>query len=143
MSGDTRHEEARYGEGSEPLTWFERARLRRSVNVSALERWLTATDGSLRRSYIAHFASEVTPDDLRASHRELGSTEEALSELERTLAAPPPPEGEPVRAPGGNARERPLTFRFIPTQQLIVQFTPPDDPSLRALWDAIEPSVHG
>ena len=91
---------------------------------------------------IAHFAQEVTPDDLRASHVELGGTDEELAELEQMLAEPLPAEG-PVQVPGPDAPPGALAFSLIPYQQLVVRVTPPDDPSLRALWDAIEPADDG
>jgi hypothetical protein len=131
-----------YGTGSEPLTAIERARLRRGVRVEALERWLTATGGEMRRLIIAHFAREVTPEDLRAPYAELRSTDGELADLERTLAEPLPVEG-PVHVPGPDAPPGALAFSVIPFQQLILEITPPDDPSLHALWDAIEPADHG
>jgi hypothetical protein len=127
-----------YGVGTEPLTVIERSRLRPTVRVAALEAWLAATGGDARRTVIAHFAQEVTPDDLRATHFELGSTAEELAELERSLVEPLPPAG-PLHTPGPDAPPGAVAFVPVPYQQLVVQITPPDEPSLRALWEAIEP----
>jgi hypothetical protein len=132
-----------YGAGSEPLTAVECARLRPSVRVAALERWLVATGGEARRLVIAHFAQEVTPDDLRASHMELGGTDEELAELEEMLAEPLPSEEGPVHVPGPDAPPGALAFSVVPYGQLVVRFEPPDDPSLQAFWDAIEPADNG
>lgn len=132
-----------YGTGSEPLTAVECARLRPSVRVAALEQWLAATGGAVRRLVIAHFAQEVTPDDLRASHVELGGADEELVELDEMLAEPLPAEEGPVHVPGPDAPPGALAFSAVPYRQLIVQFEPPDDASLQALWDAIEPADDG
>jgi hypothetical protein len=127
-----------YGTGSEPLTVDERARLRLSVRVEALERWLAATGGEARRSVIAHFAVEVTADDIRASYVELASSDESLAELNQTLEEPLPSEG-PVHEPGPDAPPGAVAYTVIPHEDFIIQVTPPDDAALRALWDDIEP----
>jgi hypothetical protein len=129
-----------YGIGTEPLTMFERARLRPTVRVVALEAWLAATGGDGRRAVIAHFAQEVTPDDLRAAHVELGGTAAELAELEGILAEPLP-SVEPLHTPGPGAPPGALAFVPIPYEQFLLQLAPPDEPSLRSLWEAIEPSV--
>ena len=96
-------------DGPEPLTVFERARRRSTVRVAALETWLAATAGEARRLVIAHFAQDVTPDDLRAAYLELGSPAEELAELERVLSEPLPPAG-PLHTPGPDAPPGALAF---------------------------------
>lgn len=130
--------DSEYGTGSEPLTGVERARLRPSVRVEALHRFLVATGGAARRTVIAHFSQEVTADDLRASHAETGSGAEELAELERMLAEPLPTEGR-VHTPEPDAPPGALHYVVVPHQDFIIRMYPPDDPSLRALWNAIEP----
>ena len=135
-----------YGHGPEPLTATERGRLRRTVDSAALERWLVATSGVYRRIVVAHFAEEVTGDDLRASYRDIPATAEELAELETSLEEAEldrssteelPPLG-PVHYPGRDASPGAVPFQVVPTTQYVLQLTPPDDPALRALWDAIE-----
>jgi hypothetical protein len=128
-----------YGAGTAPLTPTELARLRRSVDPSALERWLSVSGGELRRAIIAHFAETITEDDLRVTRAECGASAEEMAELELMLAEPPPPP-EPMRYPAADAPEGAVAFQFIPTSQLVLFVEPPEDPALRALWDAIEPA---
>jgi len=126
-----------YGEGAEPLTPTERGRLRPTVDAATLERWLIATRGLYRPMVIAHFAQEVTADDLRASYGEIPATAEEMAELERCLAEEPPPPG-PIHHPGPDSPPGAVAFQPVPYTDYILQMTPPDDPPLRDLWDAIE-----
>jgi hypothetical protein len=119
---------------SERLTAEERARLRPSVDAAALERFLARAPREARRAVVLHFAQERTLEDFRAALADSGDPE-ALRDLERFLAEPPPPaEVHPATGPGT------VSYVTIPTDNLYVNVSPPeDDPELRALWDAIEP----
>lgn len=127
-----------YGTGDEPLTPVERQRLRASVDVAALERWLTMSHGELRRALVAHFAIEVTDEDLIEVRREAGATDDEVSALARRDDDAGADENV-VHAPPANGRPGARAFRFISSWQPIVSVIPPDDSALRALWDAIEP----
>jgi hypothetical protein len=124
-----------YGDGGGPLTSLELQRLRPSVNVAALEQWLAATHGALRRAIIAHFATEVTDDDLAEVRRETGAADDngtGLSEIvaeddAATIHVPT------LRSPRGRS------FRFISSWQPVVIVDPSADPALLTLWHAIEP----
>jgi hypothetical protein len=128
--------ESGYGSGREPLTPLERRRLRATVDPAALERWLVATHGEFRRAVIAHFATEITADDLLAVRREAGDAgaiDLPLSDGdEAELADARPVVDAPLEG---------LRFRFVSTWQPIVMVEPPSDPELRVLWDAIEPEI--
>jgi hypothetical protein len=124
-----------YGDGDEPLTTLERRRLRPTVNVVALERWLAVSHGQLRRATIAHFASEITADDLAEVRREAGMAADSDSES----AASMEDEDSPGLAEAQSFHLEGRAFRFRSTYQPVVIVSPPTDPTLRALWDAIEP----
>jgi hypothetical protein len=120
------------------LTAEERARLRPSVEVAALERLLARLPPEARRLLLLHFARARTLEDFRAALADSGDPE-ALRDLERFLAEPPPPaEVHPATEPGT------VSYVPLPTDDLYANVSPPeDDPELRALWDAIEPGGHG
>ena len=141
-----------YGVGDEPLTPLERQRLRSTVDAAALERWFVVTGGANRRATIAHFAVEVTDDDLSAVEDEAdldpgiqdiddiddnGDVEvvdeiDDRANIEAAIAA--------SRKDLGPKR----TLMFIPqtTWTPVVQVYPPDDPELLSLWHAIEPETN-
>ena len=82
---------------------------------------------------IAHFATEVTEDDLLAVRREAGLSDAV------DPAVPTSSESEPAESAGAeDVPTEGLRFRFISTWQPIVMVEPPTDPDLHALWDAIE-----
>ena len=117
------------------ITRDERARLRISVDVPALERLLAATRADERHATFVHFVRTVTADDIREFHRANGDSA-ARAEFERALAAPPPvPDVHPVD-PGN-----PYSLAFIPlaTDVFVLEMEPPKDRVMRALWDAVEP----
>ena len=125
--------ESDYAVGHKPLTAFERQRLRPTVDPAALERWLVVSHGEFRRAMIAHFATEVTEDDLLAVRREAGLSDAV------DPAAPTISEREPPEAPrDASAPSEGLHFLFVSTWQPIVMVEAPTDPELRALWEAIE-----
>jgi hypothetical protein len=131
----------KYGRGTEPLTPTERRRLRPAVDPAALERLIAAVGAEARRALVVHFATEVTPDDLRAALTEMGAHDE-LAALERGLDAvehePGPPRRlvePPPDVPGAVAHIAALTTNFI------LQVGPPEDPVLRKLWEHVEPSA--
>jgi hypothetical protein len=114
-----------YGIGDGSLTDVERARLRPSVNPAALERWLVASGGESRRAVIAHFATDMTDDDLAEIQRVVGIDD---------------PESEELRAAEEDEPSDPVHERFVSQWVHVVGLVPPDEPELRVLWDAIEPS---
>ena len=129
-----------YGVGDEPLTPLERQRLRSTVDAAALERWFVVTGGANRRATIAHFAVEVTDDDLSAVEDEADLDPgiqdiddiDDRADIEAAIAA--------SRKDLGPKR----TLMFIPqtTWTPVVQVYPPDDPELLSLWHAIEPETN-
>lgn len=127
-----------YGSGAESLTAFERGRLRPSVDVAALERWLGQTDGECRRALIAHFAVTVTEEELDAVNRELGGTEqEPIVPITPSLDLSLADHG----VAGGNS-ESTLRFATVPIWQPIVTVLPPEEPERRQAWEAIERGRH-
>jgi hypothetical protein len=122
------------------LTAAERARLRGSVDVSALERFLAAIPAEVRpgvqRAAVLHFSRDVTMADIRDFFTAVGS-DDAAEAMGRAIAAEPDdlpkPEIHPPARPGA------LAFQPIPTTDQIFTMEPPKGPRLRALWDAIEP----
>jgi len=131
MTSDNHHASA------QPLTEIERARLRPSVDVAALQRWLRATNDETRVAVIAHFASMVTGDDLKAIGQALGATAEVLAAWDSPLEVPMLL--GPLQIPGPDAPPNAVAFRTIPTSQAFVMMERPGDPTLASLWDAIEP----
>ena len=120
------------------LSAEERARLRPGVDAAALERLLARLpDEAARRAAVLHFAREVTLEDVRALLAEAGETD-ALRDLERSLAEPPPRSPlHPARGPGT------VAYRVVPTDWFGIRVSPPEDPALRALWEAVEPGGPG
>jgi hypothetical protein len=121
-----------------PLSEAERARLRPSVDVAALERWLAATNDDIRIAIVAHFATEITADDLRAVGKVVGATTEDLALWDAAMEAPL--ELGPLHVPGPDAPPNAVSFRSVPMAQPVLWIEPPDDPALASLWSAIEPS---
>ena len=78
-----------YGKRGEPLTAYERSRLRATVDAGALERYLAACDDTERRAAIAYFAREMLVEDLVILDPGLKDAVEAglLSENGRHLAS--------------------------------------------------------
>jgi hypothetical protein len=113
-----------YGNGAAPLTPYERARLRPSVDVAALARFLAADAGAARRLTIAYFARAVLVEDLEVLNPELQATWAAASPAD--LAFFVEPDGR----------------RFRPEVSWDLQVHL-DDPALAALWAAIEPRGPG
>jgi hypothetical protein len=144
-----------YGVGDEPLTALERQRLRSTVDPAALERWFVVTRGASRRASIAHFAVEVTDDDLSAV---MGDTDlhPAIEDIDDTRDVDYVDEIDEVEEIDDRAdieaaiaaSRKDLgpkrTLIFVPQTQWvpIVQVYPPDDPELLALWHAIEPETN-
>lgn len=109
-----------YGEGAAPLTAYERARLRPTVDPAALQRFLEASGGEVRRLVIAHFACGVLVEDLAVLDPELDA---------EWGGTPPPGFVEP------DGR------RFRSTVSFDLQLSV-DDTALAPLWTAIEPAGH-
>lgn len=122
------------------LTPAERARLRPTVDVSALERFLVAIPEEVRpgvrHAVVLHFSRDVTMADIRDFFVAVGN-DDAVEAMGRAIAAEPAdhpkPEAHPSSQPGA------LAFQPIPTTDQIFSMEPPTSPRLRALWDAIEP----
>jgi hypothetical protein len=124
--------------GAEPLSAAERARLRPSVDVAALERWLVATNDDIRIAIVARFATEFTEDDLRAIGKVVGATAEDMALWDAAMEAPV--ELGPLQVPGPDAPPNAVAFRSTSTPQPVLWIEPPDDPALALLWNAIEPT---
>ena len=111
------------------LTDADRARLRPTVNVEALERFLAAIPeedrAGVRRVAVLHFSRQVTMTDVRDFLASIGN-EEAAAQIDRGLAIRAEAEG--ADAP-------------IPSSGQFFTMERPESPRLRELWDAIEPKA--
>jgi len=111
------------------LTPAERARLRPTVDVSALERFLDAIPDNVRPSVqsavVLHFSRTVTMRDIRDFLNAMGS-DDAAAAVDRAIATKP-------------SREPPaLPDDSVPPNEEAFTMEPPQSPRLRKLWDAIE-----
>jgi hypothetical protein len=110
------------------LSPAERARLRPSVDVSALERFLGEIPEEVRpgvkSAVVLHFSRAVTMADMRDFLLAVGNDDTAAA-VDRAIAT------RPAQEPGPTADEA------IPPKKFSME--PPESPELRALWDAIEP----
>jgi hypothetical protein len=111
------------------LSAAERARLRSSVDVSALERFLAEIPEEVRpgvqNAVVLHFSRAVSMADIRDFLLAVGN-EDTAAAVDRAIAIHPTPE------PGPDSHEStPANKEF--------SMEPPTSPRLRALWDAIEP----
>ena len=111
--------------GSEHLTDEERARLRSTVNVDALERVLSAAPRDSHQLLFLACTWYVTDDQLVA----LG------------LEVPPRSKELPIPVTLADGREA-QGLQFLPTQNthLVLHHLP--EPELDRLWQDVEPSVH-
>ena len=100
-----------------PLTEAQRAALRPTVDVAALERFVAA-DPKRAHAALVHFSQPLEVPEARAEVRQLGGTDEHLADFDRMIAA-------------GDEDEVAI---------VLVRVAPPADPRLRAMWDAIEPA---
>jgi hypothetical protein len=122
------------------LTSAERGRLRSTVDVSALERFLAEIPEEVRpgvqSAVVLHFSRVVTKADIRDFLTAVGS-DDAAEAMGRAIAAGPDDLPKPeIHPPAGPDA---LAFQPIPTSDQIFTMEPPKGPRLRALWDAIEP----
>jgi hypothetical protein len=112
------------------LTPAERARLRLTVNVNALERFLAEIPDDVRpgvqSAVVLHFSQAVTKADIRDFLAAVGS-DDAAAAVDRAIAT------RPAVEPGPPADEP------TPPKNEAFSMEPPTSPRLRALWDAIEP----
>jgi hypothetical protein len=118
------------------LTPAERARLRPTVDVDALERFLAEIPEEVRpgvqSAVVLHFSRAVTKADIRDFLSAVGN-DDAAAAVDRAISAEPPsPASHPATEPDGPA------YELIPTTEQLFTMEPPDSPRLRALWDAIE-----
>ena len=115
------------------LTPERRARLRRSVDVSALERLLSRLPPKERPLMLLGFCRDPTAGETVEVLRAFGISDPELEEL-RQLAehVPIPPDlAHPENDPDPNWTAR--------LWQLTLRVPPPSDRELRALWEAVEP----
>ena len=119
----------------------ERVRLRPTVDVRALERFLALVPVCDRRAMVLSFVSPLTFEDVRDVLMESPDPDavDVLGTLMRTHEDVSVTLSDPMMR--SDDAEVPTTLRFdcVPTSDWLVQAEPPADPSLRALWDAIEP----
>lgn len=112
------------------LTPAECARLRPTVDVGALERFLAEIPEEVRAgvqsAVVLHFSRAVTMADIRDFLLAVGNDDTAAA-VDRAIATQPAVEPGPVS-------EEPNS----PKSELF-SMEPPTSPRLRALWDAIEP----
>jgi hypothetical protein len=113
-----------------PLTPAERARLRVTVDVGALERFLAEIPEEVRSgvqsAVVLHFSRAVTMADIRDFLIAVGNDDTAAA-VDRAIAT------QPAVEPGPSLPEPKSPKSEIFTME------PPKSPRLRALWDAIEP----
>jgi hypothetical protein len=123
------------------LTPADRARLRPTVDVDALARFLAEIPQEVRAGVqsaaVLHFSRTVTMADIRDFFASVGN-DDAAAAMDRAAAAEalePPKPGplQPATEPGS------LSFQTIPTTDQVFTMEPPESAHLRALWDAIEP----
>ena len=112
----------------------ERARLRPGVDIAALERFLARTpEAAVRRAILLHFAREVTVEDARAVLADAEDVD-AISDLDRAMTEPLPTAlSQSVWEPGKVSHR-------VKGEWVQISVLPPEDPELRALWEAIEPA---
>jgi hypothetical protein len=114
------------------LTPEQHVRLRRTVDVAVLERLLACLPASERPVTLLGFCSDPTPAEVLEVLRASGVSDTELDEL-RQLAeyVPLPPHlAHPENDPDPNWTAAPW--------HLVCQVSPPSDPELRALWEAVE-----
>jgi hypothetical protein len=112
------------------LTPAERARLRPTVDVDALERFLAEIPREVRvgvqSAVVLHFSRTVTKADIRDFLLAVGNDDTAAA-VDRAITT------RPVVEPGPGSQEP------DPPRSEVFTMEPPKGPRLRALWDAIEP----
>jgi hypothetical protein len=111
------------------LTSAERGRLRPTVDVTALERFLAAIPEEVRpgvqSAVVLHFSRAVTKADIRDFLLAVGNDDTAAA-VDRAIATQPAAEPDPVSTQPNSPKSELFTME------------PPTSPRLRALWDAIE-----
>jgi hypothetical protein len=107
------------------LTPAERGRLRPTVDVSALERFLAVVPTEARRFYFLACTQAVTKAELEA----VG-----------IIPPPPPPPAEP-RAPARRGPHKRAHGASAPHLHFVLHHVP--DPKLDRLWQKVERSDHG
>ena len=115
------------------VTPEQRSRLRRSVDVPALERLLAYLPATERAVMFLSFCDDPTAAEALNALTASGADLTELEDLRRFAEyAPLPPHlAHPENDPDPNWT--------APAWQLIFQVQPPDNPELRALWEAVEP----
>jgi hypothetical protein len=112
------------------LSAAERARLRPTVDVDALERFLAEIPEEVRpgvqSAVVLHFSRTVTMADVRDFLIAVGNDDTAAA-VDRAIAMKPAKEPAPTNEEGKAAKSE------------LFSMEPPESPRLRALWDAIEP----
>lgn len=120
-------------ESTSPLTPEWRTRLRRSVDVPALERLLVYLPAAGRPVMILSFCEDPTPAEALDALRSSGVSDAECEELRRFA------EYEPLPPHVAHPENDPDPHWTAPASHLIFQVQPPADPELRALWEAVEP----
>ena len=123
------------------LTPEARRRLRPTVDATTLEQFLRAAPDLPRGALVAHFATAVTLDDVLSfmrAMREAGDVSATEADECERLWRETWPDEEPGR-PEGAPDPSGLRYVPVPHNQYVLQIEPPLEPTLRALWDAIEP----
>ena len=114
------------------LTSAERGRLRPTVDVSALERFLAAIPSEVRpgvqSAVVLHFSRAVTKADIRDFLIAVGNDDTAAA-VDRAIGT------KPAAEPG------PVADEPVAPKSELFSMEPPESPRLRALWDAIEPEA--
>jgi hypothetical protein len=115
------------------LTPLERARLRTTVDVAALERYLVHVPPPSRGVAIVGFFEFPTPAEVLEALRADGSVPDAIEFFQSLIDNPPLP---PRLAHPENDVDPDWT---PPEANPVFNVTAADDSELRPLWEAIEP----
>jgi hypothetical protein len=114
------------------LTPSERARLRRTVDVAALERCLVYVSPPSRGIVIVGFYEFPTAAEALEALRADGSVPDAIEFFQSIVDNPPQP-------PHLAHPENDYDPHWVPPEpNLMFQLSPPDDPELRRLFEAVE-----
>jgi hypothetical protein len=114
------------------LTPSERARLRTTVDVAALERYLVYVPPPSRGIIIVGFYEFPTSAEVLAALRADGTVPDAIEFFQSMVDNPPLP-------PHLAHPENDYDPHWVPPEpNLVFQLSPPETPELRKLWELIE-----
>lgn len=115
------------------LTPSERARLRTTVDVAALECYLVHVPPPSGGIVIVGFYEFPTPEEALAALRADGTVPEAIEFFQSMVGNPPLP-------PHLAHPENDYDPHWVPPEpNLMFQLSPPGEPELRRLFEAVEP----